>query len=102
VLRDSYVTHYPVSEVCLTVHDVSGGVFFVYHYTDRCLLLSNFSTSGLACGLMVSLPAYTYKFAGLIPIVLADVASVYLTDYLNVSVLPTHEKACLVCHVCYS
>jgi len=106
VLRDSYVIHYPVSEVCLIVRDVSEGVggrgFFVYNYTDRCLLLSNFSTSGLACGLMVILPAYTYKFAGLIPTALTDDASIYLTNYLNVPVLPTPEKTCLFCHVCNS
>ena len=79
-----------------------GEGFFVYHYTDRCLLLSNFSTSGLACGLMVSLPACTYKFAGLIPTALTDDASIHLTTYLNMPVLPTPEKACLFRHVCYS
>jgi hypothetical protein len=78
------------------------GVFFVYNYTDRCLLLSNFSTSGLACGLMVSLQAYNYKFAGLIPAAPTDVASIHLTNYLNIPVLPTPEKAFLVLHVCCS
>ena len=57
-----------------------------------CLLLSNFSASGLACGLMVSLPAYTYKFAGLIPYVLTDVASTHLTNYLSSRVLPAPRK----------